>query len=258
MVMMDSGFLKRVARLTAVLALACAAVAPQIALAQPAGIDPRAKDLLKSATDFLAKQQRFSADTRNSLEVVLTSGQKLQFDHVAKLAVQRPNKLRAERTGDLVEQVFSYDGKSLTLNNPGSKTYATVAAPATLEEMIGFARTKLDIVAPASDLINKNAFDILMTDVTDGFVVGKSIVEGARCDHLAFRAAVVDFQIWIQEGKEPLIRKFVITTRDMTNAPQFSVVITKWNLKPQFSDATFAFKPPAGAQKVDFLPPGKQ
>jgi len=33
------------------------------------------------------------------------------------------------------------------------------------------------------------------------------VVEGVRCDNLAFRAPNVDWQIWIQEGPEPLPRK---------------------------------------------------
>ncbi len=242
----------------AALALVSAAALPQVALAQPAGIDPAATKLLKAATDFLASQKQFSVEARNSLEVVLTSGQKIQFNHTARQSVQRPNKLRAERTGDLVDQVFYYDGKTLTLSNPGDKAYATVAAPGTLEEMLDFARDRLDIVAPAGDLVYSNAYDILMTDVNQGFVVGKAVIDGARCDQLAFRAPHVDWQIWIQEGKEPLVRKLVITTRDLVNAPQFAVVMTKWDLKPQFSDKTFSFSPAAGARKVDFLPLGKK
>jgi len=237
-----------------VAALLLTVAIPFVALAQPAGIDPQATKLLKASTDFLASQQRFSVEARNTLEVVLTSGQKIQFDHKARMSVQRPDKLRADRTGDLVEQSFFFDGKSLTLFNPAEKYYATVPAPGTLEEMLDLARTQLDIVAPAGDLIYKNAYDILMTDVTQGFVVGKGVVEGVRCDHLAFRAPHVDWQIWIQEGKEPLPRKLVITTRDVANAPQFSVVVTKWNLKPAFTAQTFSFSPPSGAKKVDFVP----
>jgi hypothetical protein len=235
-----------------------AVVVSAAAQAQPAGVDPTAQRLLKASTEFLAGQGRFSVDTRNSLEVVLVSGQKIQFQHTGRQSVQRPNKLRAERTGDLVEQVFYYDGKSLTLHNPDEKVYATVPAPGTLEEMLDFARTSLDIVAPAGDLLYRNAYDILMKDVTSGFVVGKGVVEGVRCDHLAFRAPHVDWQIWIQEGKEPLVRKLVITTKDVVNAPQFSVVTTKWNLKPLFNDRTFVFTPPAGTKKVDFVPPEKR
>jgi hypothetical protein len=252
---MQSTFSKR---MTATLARCCViAVAAGFALAaqaQPAGIAPEAQRLLKASTDFLAKQQQFSAETRITLEVVLKSGQKIEFNHTARQSVQRPNKLRAERTGDLVSQVFYYDGKSLTLFNPQDKVYAQVAAPDTLDAMFDFARTKLDIVAPASDLLYKNAYEVLMDGVTDGFVVGKAVIEGVRCDHLAFRAPQVDLQIWIQEGAQPLPRKFVITTRDLQNAPQFAVTVTKWNLKPTFNAQTFSFTPPAGVKKVDFLP----
>ena len=220
---------------------------------QPMGIDPAAQRLLKASTDFLAGRNAFAADTRNTLEVVLHSGQKIEFNHVARLSVQRPNKLRAERSGDLVDQVFVYDGQTLTLFNPADKTFATVAAPPTIEGMLDFAQKSLDIVAPAGDLIYTNAYDILMQDVVQGIVVGKAVIEGVRCDHLAFRNPFVDMQIWIQEGAQPLPRKMVLTSRDVFNAPQFSVTITKWDLQPRFDAQTFAFTPPAGAKKIDFL-----
>ena len=239
------------ARFCAIVVLVGFAVAAQ---AQPAGIADEAQQLLKASTDFLASQQQFSADTRNTLEIVLTSGQKIEVNHTARQSVQRPNKLRAERSGDLVEQLFIYDGKSLTLHNPQANAYAQVAAPDTLEAMLDFARVELDIVAPAGDMIYENAYDILMDEVTDGFVVGKAVIEGVRCDHLAFRAPHVDWQIWIQEGDQPLPRKLVITTRDLVNAPQFAVTVTHWNMRPTFDAHTFVFTPPADATKVDFLP----
>jgi hypothetical protein len=80
------------------------------------------------------------------------------------------------------------------------------------------------------------------------------VIEGVLCDHLAFRAPHVDLQVWVQQGAQPLPRKLVITTRDLVNAPQFAVTVTKWNLKPAFGTQTFAFTPPAGAKKIDFLP----
>ena len=239
------------ARCGTLIAVAGVSVAVQ---AQPAGIAPEAQRILKASTDFLASQKQFSADTRITLEVVLKSGQKIEFNHTARQSVQRPNKLRAERTGDLVQQVFVYDGKALTLFNPTDKVYAQVAAPDTLEGMLEFARTKLDIVAPAGDLIYPNAYGILMDGVTDGFVVGKAVIEGVLCDHLAFRAPHVDLQVWVQQGAQPLPRKLVITTRDLPNAPQFAVTMTKWNLKPTLGMQTFTFTPPAGAKKLDFLP----
>jgi len=222
--------------------------------AQTAGISADAQQLLKASTDFLASQQQFSTDTRNTLEIVLTSGQKIEFNHTATQSVQRPNKLRAERSGDLVDQLFVYDGQTLTLHNPQANAYAQVAAPDTLEGMLDFARETLDIAAPAGDILYQNAYDILMSEVTDSFVVGKAVIEGVLCDHLAFRAPHVDWQIWIQEGEQPLPRRLVITTRDVVNAPQFAVTMTNWNLQPTFDAQTFEFTPPADATNVDFLP----
>jgi hypothetical protein len=48
--------------------------------------------------------------------------------------------------------------------------------------MLEFARNA-DIVAPAGDLISKNAYDVLMTDDA-GVCRRQSVVEGG--DHLAF------------------------------------------------------------------------
>jgi hypothetical protein len=238
-------------RCLAIAALTTLSVAAQ---AQSASIAPEAKQILKASTDFLASQQRFTADTRNTLEIVLKSGQKIEFNSTGKQSIQRPNKLRAERTGDLVDQVFVYDGKSLTLSNPDQRIYAQVPAPGTLEEMLDFARTKLDIVAPAGDLIYKNAYEILLDGVTEGIVVGEAVIEGVRCDHLAFRAPELDWQIWIQQGAQPLPRKIVITTLDLPNAPQFGITVTKWDLQPVFDAATFTFTPQAGMTQIDFVP----
>ena len=247
----DWRLLAAVSQCFAIAALTTLSLAAQ---AQSAGIAPEAKQILKASTDFLASQQRFTADTRNTLEIVLKSGQKIEFNSTGRQSIQRPNKLRAERTGDLVDQVFVYDGQSLTLFNPQQNIFAQVAAPGTLEEMLDFARTKLDIVAPAGDLVYKNAYEILMDGVTEGIVVGKAVIEGVLCDHLAFRAPQTDWQIWIQQGAQPLPRKLVITTLDLPNAPQFAITVTKWNLQPTFDAKTFTFTPQPGMKQIDFLP----
>jgi hypothetical protein len=238
-------------RCCAIVALAMVSVATQ---AQSAGVAPEAKQILKASTDFLASQQQFTADTRNTLEIVLKSGQKIEFNSTGRQAVQRPNKLRSERSGDLIEQLFVYDGKSLTLYQPQEKVFAQVAAPATLEEMLDFARIQYDVVAPFGDMIFKNAYDILMDGVVEGIVIGKAVIEGVACDHLAFRGEYVDWQIWIQEGAQPLPRRIVITTLDLPNAPQFAVTVTRWNLEPTFDAQTFTFTPQAGVQQIELLP----
>jgi hypothetical protein len=226
---------------------------PQPGHAQPAGIDPQAEKLLRRMSDYLASRQQFTAKAESTLEVVLTSGQKLQFDSPATLMVSRPNKLRAHRKGDLANQEFFYDGKTLTLYNPRENVYATTAAPPTLDETLDFAREKLDIIAPAAELLYKNAAEKMLKESSSGFVVGPSVVGGVKCTHLAFRGSEVDWQIWIEDGDKPLPRKFILTSKKVAGEPQFTVLIRNWDMAPKLPNSEFSFTPPKGAKKIEFL-----
>lgn len=208
---------------------------------------------LKRMTDYLAGLPAYSLETQNTLEVVLESGQKLQFDSATGFSAKRPDKFRANRYGDLVKQEFYYDGKHLTLVNPESSHYAVVKAPETIDKALDFATDSLDIIAPASDLVHKDAFQRLTAGTTEGFVVGKSIIEGQVCDHLAFRAVNVDWQIWMRSGDKPIPCKYVITTTDIEGMPQFSVTVRSFNASPVLDDALFRYTPPKGATKIDFM-----
>ena len=163
--------------------------------------------------------------------------------------------MRVERIGEVINQTFYYDGKTLTVDLPDQQYYATAPAPPTIEAMLDFARDKLDVIAPGSDLIYKDAFERLTQGLTSAFVVGKSVVGGVRCDHLAFRNAEVDWQIWIQEGAKPLPRKFIVTSKRVPGSPQFVVVLSKWDAAPKITDATFRFVPPKSSRQIEFLQP---
>jgi hypothetical protein len=226
---------------------------PQPGRAQPSGIDPQAEKLLRRMSDYLAGRQQFSLKAESTLEAVLTSGQKLQYDSPATLVVSRPNKLRAHRKGDIANQEFFYDGKTLTLYNLKENLYATTAAPATLDEMFDFAREKLDVIAPGTDLFYKDAAEKMLKASSSGSVVGPSVVAGTKTTHLAFRGADVDWQVWIEDGDKPLPRKFILTSKQIKGEPEFTMVIRSWDLAPKVTDKEFAFVPPKGAKKIEFL-----
>jgi hypothetical protein len=251
--MKDVSYFARQIVSVVVLAVLSLSVQLKLGHAQPTGIEPQAEKLLRRMSDYLASRQQFTLKAESSLEAVLTSGQKLQYDSPATLMVSRPNKLRAHRKGDIANQEFFYDGKTLTLYNPRENLYATTAAPATLDETLDFAREKLDIIAPAAELLYNNAAEKMLKESSSGFVVGQSIVGSVKTTHLAFRGAEVDWQIWIEEGSKPLPRKFMITTKQMNGAPQFTVLIRNWDVAPKLADGEFNFTAPKGAKKIEFL-----
>src|SRR6266576_1934971 len=246
------GFTRRIVSVVALTMLVSGGW-PQLGQSQPAGIDPQAEKLLRRMSDYLAGRQQFTLKAESSLEVVLTSGQKLQYDSPATLSVSRTKKFHANRKGDLANQEFFYDGKMLTLYNPRENLYATTAAPATLDETLDFAREKLDIIAPAAELLYKNAAEKMLKESSSGFVVGPSVVGGVKTTHLAFRAGELDWQIWIEDGDKPLPRKFILSSKKVSGEPEFTVLIRNWDVAPKFTDQEFNFTPAKGAKKIEFL-----
>ena len=229
-------------------------LAPAWASGNQEGIQPEAVETLKKATSYLAELQAFSLEAHNTIEVVMEDGQKIQFDLANLATVKRPDKLHSRRIGDLADEEFFYDGKTLTLYYPKAGYYATVEAPDTLEGMLDFAMQSLDIVAPAGDFLYANAFDIRLEGVETAFVVDfPAFVGGVACVHLACSAPETDFQVWVQRGDQPLLRKLVITSREVLNAPQFTVNVRNWDLNPDVSPERFTARPAADATRIEFL-----
>jgi hypothetical protein len=233
--------------------LALSATIATEARAQAPAVDPAATQILKKMTDYLGSLQQFSVHTQNTIEDLLDSGQRVDFDVAAKVIISRPNKLRAERVGDLVNQVFYYDGKTLTLYNPANKVYATEPAPATLEGALTFARESLGLVVPAADLVYHNAYALLMQDVTAAIVVGKSVIGGVRCDHLAFRRPGVDFQVWVADSGPPLPYKYVVTDTGTPALLSVTTVMSEWNVAPAVAEDQFTFVPSQGTRQIPFM-----
>jgi hypothetical protein len=92
--------LKKAVAVMAIGTLALAASPPSVQAQEPT-IEPEATRLLKRMTDYLGGLESFSLDADNMLEDVLLSGQKIQYDFTSEVLIQRPNKVRVERTGDL-------------------------------------------------------------------------------------------------------------------------------------------------------------
>jgi hypothetical protein len=86
-------------------------------------------------------------------------------------------------------------------------------------------------------------------------VVGDSLVNGRPCRHLSFRGKRVDWQIWIEQGKTPFIRKLAISYRDQPGTPQSVALLNYWERPKQFSDRLFNFTAPADSQWIDVLVP---
>jgi hypothetical protein len=216
-------------------------------------VDRRADRLLRRMSDYLAGLRSFEFTADHTTEVVTKDGQKLQFVATSDVAVQRPNRFRSHRRGEVADASLYYDGDSLTIHGKRLNFYAQAPAPPTLDRAIDFAREQLDMEAPAADMIYSEPYEILMEDVVSGRYVGTAEIDGRTCHHLAYRGREVDWQLWIADGDRPLPCRYVIVTKNVKAAPEFGVEFRRWNTRPELSAEAFEFRPPQGAKRIEFL-----
>jgi hypothetical protein len=216
-------------------------------------IEPKAGEILKQMCDYLKNLQQFSVQAEITEDVLLTSGQRIQFGRNVEAWVRRPDRFRAESAGDKVDGQLIYDGKTITLLDKTKNLYSTVAAPPDIDAALEHAVQAFNLRAPLADLVYTKAYEYLMEGVRSGFYVGLSKVQGVSCHHLAFRQKDIDWQIWVEDSPTPLPRKFLITDKKARGL-QFTAVFTKWDTAPQLEDSRFTFVAPEKAEKIDMLP----
>lgn len=229
-----------------------AATASTAAAAEQAR-DAQADALLKGMSVYVAGLKSFSADTANTAEYIDTNGQKLNFGGHGKIIVLRPNRLVAHRSNADDEASVYYNGKNVTVFAEQENSYATAPAAGDFDEALDFIRDLIQIDLPGADLLYSDAYGGMTWNVTGSSFVGKESIGGKSVNHLAFRTPDVDFQIWIQDGDQPVPMRYLITSKWVTGAPQYGIEMSNWSINPKLNPSIFEFKAPKGSTKISFL-----
>ncbi len=213
-------------------------------------VDAQALKILQKATDYLTSLNQFHLKGNTVMDVVQESGQKLQFSAAVEATVKRPDRLFASRVrDDGSTRRFWYDGKTASMHDEREKVYGQIPVPDTIDEMLDYLEEVIENPRPLADLLYSDLSHLAKLPVS-GAYVGESYVGKTACDHLAFRGKSVDWQLWVDRGEKPLIRKVVITYKELPGGPQFAAHLDQWNVAPEISDSLFQFSPPEGAQRI--------
>ena len=226
--------------------------------------EDNAKAILKAMSDYVASQDTISLTFDTDIEVITPELEKIQFTNSGRLALSRPDKLVVSRTGGYADVELVFDGKKLSALGKNINTYTQLDAPGTLDQLIEKLRASFGLALPAADLLLSQPYEDLIADVSEAKHVGSGVIDGIECEHLAFRNSETDWQLWVEIGDHPIPRKYVITSKTVTGAPQYTLRIKDWKSGEQVAADAFAFTPPQGAKKVapealsslDELPPG--
>ena len=217
-------------------------------------IEPKAEKILRQMCDYLKTLEQFTFHTENTIDAIPSVGHKIQLASAVDVYLRRPDRLRADAKGDRRNAKFYYNGKTVTINDDDSNQYATMKAPPEIEEALVRTLKTFNINAPLAVLIHRNPYKILTKKVKTGVYVGLHYVNGIQYHHLMFNQKSLDWQIWIENDDTPLPRKFIITKTVITGAPQFTALMSNWDVSAKLKDSLFNFIPLKKAEEIKVIP----
>lgn len=215
-------------------------------------VDAGAIEALDLMGSYLRSLDTFSLQAEDRIDEVLDSGQKIQLSASIYLQVRRPDKLRAEIETDRKSRRIIYDGKTFTLAAPTMGFFTTVPAPPTIGETLMAVEAKFGVAIPLIDLFLWGKDPNAVTVIQSAIALGPSKVGGQAADHYAFRQDGLDWQIWIAQGDAPLPLRYVITTTDEPEQPQYGAELT-WDTGAEPADGAFTFTPTENDHRIDIV-----
>lgn len=261
------------ARLPSRLPLALAAWIAWAALASHAAAEPKvdaeSQKVLDTFGKFFQGTKGFRVKANIALEIE-QKGQKQSQDFLQNYAAQRPNQFAYSLDSPGGGATVVSDGKQLSVFFTGFNKYAVEDAPATWAEMfqnpillgsISFGNAPTVVIATLSEDPGKKLVE-KATSVESGGIVE---LGETKCHLLKVTAEEMDYQIWIDAGKQPLVRKFLpdltktferMAKAQGAKSPFADVKVTNtvtykdWEIDPKFGEDAFVFKAPEGAEKV--------
>ncbi len=203
--------------------------------------------------DYLKSLQEFSFHAEVADDQVYLGGKKLQYGIEMETYVKRPDMIRVNAVGDLVNKEFFLNGETLTLYDKDKDVYATLQVPANIEGALAIANKDYGLRVALTDLGSPKLWEHVSSKIEHSLYVGLHKVRGVYCHHLAFDGKDVEIQVWVDSGNKPLPLKIVLVHKTPEGEPQWTAYLS-WKTAPRLSGALFKFTAPAGVKKIRFVP----
>jgi peroxiredoxin len=221
---------------------------------------PQPEEVLRQMADYLGGLPAFSCDVQTEIHVQAEGRDNREARTVA-VRVERPNKIAlVAQLGDSEVAIVS-DGQQIVQFFGMVNRYVAGEAPADLaglaasDECMGLAL----LGAPSAAVpTNGEAFYTALTsDVTGSEYLGTEKVGDVLCHHCRFLQEGLNWEIWIEVGKRPLVWKVVpdlsqrLAGQGNEIKVEYVVTFADWNVAQQFAAADFQFELPVDAEEVE-------
>ncbi len=214
-----------------------------------APVDPGA--LLESMAAYLLSLDSFTLYTEKVFDDVLSDGAKVQFAGAATLSIRRPDGIHIDYGDDLSAKEMWYNGKTVTFLDHLKKVYMQMDAAPRIQDALKQLENDYGLFLPLASLLRENASQVFQDGSSKQRNLGLHDADGITCHHLLFVGDAVDWQLWIDADGDPVLRKIVVTYKELEGAPQHATVITEFVANPPLEDALFTAQLPAGSVRAE-------
>jgi Predicted periplasmic protein (DUF2092) len=104
-----------------------------------------ASKVLKAMSDYLTGQKTISMTFDSDIEVITSELQKAQFTSSGQVLLNRPDKLRATRTGGYADVELVFDGKTATVLGKHLNAFGQADAPGSVDQLIDHLRDRYKV-----------------------------------------------------------------------------------------------------------------
>ena len=228
-------------------------------------VEKKAEDVLRQMTEYYKGLKSFSVDLSFST-VAQAPGIRREMWNKYEISIKQPNKAAFVLRDGMGVSLVS-DGKTFYTFVPPLNKFTQEEAPQTLESL--FAQDEIGLVSRTvgnmlfiDHLLKMKPYDRLAETFNNIAYIGLEEVDGKKMDHLRLTQSGVDWELFIEHGKTPLVRRL---TADMSKAMaesapeardvkmEVTVKFGDWKTNADIPDERFAFTPPADARKVASL-----
>jgi hypothetical protein len=250
--MFANGSASRCGRVLLGLGLCVAVTSASLAEELRETLSPPVDSALREMGAALKSMQAFSFSIDISVDEILPDGEKVESNRRSVITVVRPDRFKGTTTsGPELDKQFLFDGMQLSIIDRVAKVYSVTDMPGTIDEMLDQLYEKYGISVPTADFLYSDVYQVLTADAQSGRYIGKCLIRGQLCHHLAVRLENVDYQIWITVQDKPMPRRMVLTYKDAEESPQFRIDFDGWKALDAPAMSEFKLDIPSSYSKVE-------
>jgi hypothetical protein len=209
--------------------------------------------VLQDMARVLKSTESFTVYVEKVFDEVQHDGSKVQYAGAADVSIRRPDRFHVDYGDDISAKEAWYDGEHFTLLEHLHKVYAQIPAAPPIRNVLNVLENDYDVFLPLAGLFRPDPSKEYGEGALKQRYLGIHDADGWPCHHLWFQGEKVDWQLWIEAGDEPLLRKVVVTYKNVEGSPQHVALLTDWELDPPLDDELFVADLPDDAVRAEVL-----